>query len=229
MIGSFALKPNQGDMWCFYIVRRTTDAEVVFHGAARLAEVPNMTLMAMHPLCDLNATYICEIISIHEKDFQAKVARNAYMGGKFGAFDTYSTQQLHSDAGIICEQTGELFKNASEAARLLELSNSQLSNHLARKPSHRAVKGYTFRYASYFDASISGSRFIVTPSPYSGVQHLVQVINGHHLHFYKGRIVFRADSTGKPQPLTAADISTEWTDKSIADAVKAGIFREPST
>jgi hypothetical protein len=45
---------------------------------------------------------------------------------------------------VECVQTGEIFDNASDAAKAHNVAYSQLSNHLNSKPGHRTVKGRTY-------------------------------------------------------------------------------------
>lgn len=46
-----------------------------------------------------------------------------------------------SQSRVQCVETGEIFKNASEAATAHNVTYSQLHSHLAGKPGHLSVKG----------------------------------------------------------------------------------------
>lgn len=46
---------------------------------------------------------------------------------------------------VYCEQTGQIFPSARNAALSIGGTVSAMSNHLRNKPGHRSVKGHTFR------------------------------------------------------------------------------------
>jgi len=47
---------------------------------------------------------------------------------------------------IYCDQTGMTYKTQLEVCNLFQISNSQLSLHLNKRPGYRTVKGCVFRY-----------------------------------------------------------------------------------
>lgn len=51
---------------------------------------------------------------------------------------------------VMCNETGERFRNATEAACSHGIALSNLYNHLNGKTGHRTVKGRTYRYVAPF-------------------------------------------------------------------------------
>lgn len=51
---------------------------------------------------------------------------------------------------VRCNETGERFRNASDASKAHGLSLSALYQHLQRKPGHKTVKGRTYDYIPPF-------------------------------------------------------------------------------
>jgi hypothetical protein len=59
------------------------------------------------------------------------------------------TSHINHYCRIRCEQTGQEFRNAAEAAKLLGINAAQLSQHLRRMPGYKSIKGMTFSTVGY--------------------------------------------------------------------------------
>lgn len=60
------------------------------------------------------------------------------------------THHVNRALEVVCEQTGQRYKSASAAASALGISQSRMSQHLARKAGHRSIYGQTFKYVNHY-------------------------------------------------------------------------------
>lgn len=141
---------------CHYLyILSDEKARILYVGIGYLAEVLKFTELKKNPLFDSEKVYRLEILSKYEKYADAINAQSAYLRNIGGTPLNNTAYVNRRMSRVRCVQTGIVYRNATEAARVMQLSQPAISSHLARKPGYRAVKGYTFEYTDYFNEQLA--------------------------------------------------------------------------
>lgn len=137
-----------------YSVHDVDSGRCLYVGYDRLAQVMNLAKLKGNPAFDVNAIYRTVIYSQHPTNLEAYMAVTQLIRKVYGdgTPPLNMTTRENRFSPVMCEQTGVIYRNASEACASLDIAQPRLSAHLARKPGHRTIKGLTFKYADYRDA-----------------------------------------------------------------------------
>lgn len=130
----------------FGIVREEDNA-VVYIGYSLLRNFFTFRTLINNPIW---REYIGErkftiiLLSNHTAEQNARIEmRNAI--GQYKPIINMDKRFYLNQGRVTCNETGTIYRNASEACLALGLPTSAMSNHLNGKPGHRTIKGLTFR------------------------------------------------------------------------------------
>lgn len=140
--------PNQMRHYWLYDVSDSC-GQIVFVGVDRFHDIFTMRHLMQAPEFDMQAQYCITLHQAYEKEYDARNARDMFINVKLGGktpFYNSTVNMARRGKSILCEQNGQIYHTQSEAANALGISQAQLSQHLMRRKSHYAVKGFTFRY-----------------------------------------------------------------------------------
>jgi len=146
------------DMRLLYAIYMCKDAEGVIQyiGVTPLSELLTLddafcnnefTNMFGKPLTALEI--VCEHLTPSENE--AYQTQRLLISQHNPYCNRHGYYQAKRNQFVRCDQTGETFRNATEAAKHHNLTPSALSNHLKRKPGHKTVKGRTYSYTTKWD------------------------------------------------------------------------------
>lgn len=135
--------------WYAYTLKQSGTSDILYVGEDRMTDIINFRSVLKHPDFNFDASYDIEFISSAcEKQSEAKNIASAYNnnmnGGRLTPLNTID--HARTSNAIICHNTGQIFQTQLEAARVLDINQSQLSKHLQRAPGYRHIKGMTFEY-----------------------------------------------------------------------------------
>lgn len=135
---------------CLYTVSNAK-CQILFVGVAYIAEIFRFGDLLRNPMFNSEEVYRIDIIAKYDRALDAVNAQAVYLKEIGGAPLNKTGTVNRRMSNVKCVQTGIVYRNASEAARVMGLNQSAMSQHLARKPGFRSIKGYTFEYVNYFD------------------------------------------------------------------------------
>lgn len=124
------------------------DGPILFVGLDLLSNLVRFRELMKNPEFDPFKTYEIELRESAPNPFEGRRAQYRLLNELFGCNTPplNRSQNLSHHMSVLCEQTGIIYRSAAEACDNLNLSQSQLSQHLAGKRGYKSVKGYTFRY-----------------------------------------------------------------------------------
>lgn len=155
----FTLKTTVQEIQTHYFtyVLRNDENKIVFVGYDKMIDILMFKNAIRNPAFDAEKEYEIEILSKHARALEAQrtvgeIINNA-CNGKIPNLNM-TAYYNRNRAAVICDQTGITYQNAYQASVQMGLPQPRISQHLARKPGHKSVKGFTFRYASYLDENL---------------------------------------------------------------------------
>lgn len=129
--------------WCVYTLTLANNPRPEFIWYCKFASVIAAVDALKNPDFSSTATYRLDIFGHYPDKMTAYNATSKYLKEN-GMPPLNLTQWFNRRQPIQCDQTGQRFKNAAEAATLLGLNRSQLSQHLRRNAGYKTIKGMTF-------------------------------------------------------------------------------------
>jgi hypothetical protein len=137
---------NLHNLYYVYTLQTDTGA-VVYVGCGRLKQILTFKDVCGSPDYDPSAAYILTAISSHVRyvDAYNAVCRYILELGKTPLLN-FGRALNRERRMVLCEQTGQTFASAAEAAKLLGLPAGNLSRHLAKQSGYKTVRGLTFKY-----------------------------------------------------------------------------------
>ena len=127
-----------------YIVTNSDTGETLYIGCERLRTIPTLRELKRHALGSLdNAQLNIELYSYTatpEQGEQLVATLNAVYNPR------YAKGTLTPTNPVRCEQTGEVYANAHQAAKATGINYSHLYYHLAGLQGYKKCKGLTFTY-----------------------------------------------------------------------------------
>ena len=139
--------PKQNNHYYVFIVRNAKN-EIIFIGNDRLSHVTTLKKLLPHPSFDIDEVYTIEILTAHEKYFDAINTGNALISQLCKGSIPFFNKHVHYAriAKVQCIESGVIYQNASQAGQALDIPRPRLSMHLNNKPGHKHIKGLTFKY-----------------------------------------------------------------------------------
>ena len=130
-------------LWVF-IVSNTGNNETLYIGCEKLKTIPTLRELKRHALGSLdNATLTLELyapVDTFAEGEQLVATLNAIYNPR------YTKKGPTPKRRVRCNDTGEEYENAHQAANAYGLSYSYLHYHLQGHPSYKRCKGLTFSY-----------------------------------------------------------------------------------
>lgn len=117
--------------------------EVDFIWPNKLATSLNLKDVLSNPQFDLNKPYIFNIAGIYNTKYEAQNAFSAYLR-QYGMPSLNKTVRYNRYSQVQCNETGKIWRNATECAKEMGINGGQLSQHLRRNPGYRTISGLTF-------------------------------------------------------------------------------------
>lgn len=140
--------------WVVYEVRREGKPQVQFVGISEFLNVAKVYQLISNPHFDKRQTWIISSVSYHNSKLAAYMAQGQHIQ-QLGSMPPLNRMLHMSRAGlVVCNETGEVFKNGSECAKAHNIAASRLSNHLNGRAGYRHIAGRTYRRATL--ASVGG-------------------------------------------------------------------------
>lgn len=148
----FISVPHLG-RWYIYSIHDAVTNRCLYVGYAKLAEIATLQAVRGNPALELDKVYEVRILAHRDNVQEAlrETSRQISIVYGEGTPSLNMTSRYNRYANVKCNQTGEVFQNASAAARALQIPQGHLSAHLARKPGHKSIKGLTFEYVHFKD------------------------------------------------------------------------------
>lgn len=129
-------------------LHRWTDGQIVYIGACRMSELlaaPDAHLNSEWRKHVTEATIIAvEPLTMYYTLEEAQAATVPLIEQHQPHFNIHGKRIESGKMQIRCTTTGEIFPNASTAARVKGIAQSALSNHLNGRASYNSVKGLRF-------------------------------------------------------------------------------------
>lgn len=128
--------------WCIYTIEEMS-GKMIFIWYSKVATALSGRELLSNPAFDTAKPVIVTIQQIHatQRDAQAAIAG---WFAKYGMPDLNKTVRWNRRTRVKCHETGQVFKNQLECARMLGIDQSQLSKVLRRIPGHVSINGLTF-------------------------------------------------------------------------------------
>lgn len=142
---------------------------VLYVGTGYLADIFKFTDLKANPAFKPDLMYRLDIHAKFARPVDAMNAAQAYLRQIGGAPLNNTAYINRRMSRVLCNETGISYTSAAEAARVMQISQPALSQHLARKPGYRQVKGYTFQYTDYFGPDLMRTAKTDPKTWYSGV------------------------------------------------------------
>jgi hypothetical protein len=165
--------PNQTiDAWCLYTLANE-QGEAILVWYCKFANVLAIQDALSNPNFNRNAPVTLRIGDLYNSRIEASNAVGKWMRERQFTPSLNRTIRASHYAPVKCMQTGQVFRNASEASRITGVNQSQLSQHLRGNPSNKTVRGLTF---GYIDGKEFHRSYTQTPPvvPYAPTQQFEQ-------------------------------------------------------
>lgn len=131
------------------VYSHTLNGVVMFYGVCNFYEVlycpdakQNSAWVKMTR--ELGTFVTLEILQVCETITEALRFRSSYMRKKGSPICNLTGGKISYSKKIRCVETGEIYENASTAARLTGIAQGNLSKHLNNHPGYKRLKGLTF-------------------------------------------------------------------------------------
>ena len=158
--------PSQFEkLFAVYKLINTANNHTVFIWYSKAVDILSLTSLKSNPAFDANAQYTLQIMSYHLNLIEAQNAAGALMQRE-GMPDLNKTLRWNRKGPIICNETGQKFRNQAEAVQMMGINQSRLCQHLRGVPGYKTVKGLTFSFDGFF----GGQSVPVQPTVYPGKQ-----------------------------------------------------------
>lgn len=152
MIGNNWIKAEDtGKLYAYSI--HDPSGRCLFVGFDTLASAMAMNQVKGNPVFSMAAVMNVRLHSVHETRVSAYNAIAPLIAELSPTICPPLNMTSHANRylQVVCDQTGEVYQNANRACEALGVDNARLSRHLARKPGHRSIKGFTFHYINPHD------------------------------------------------------------------------------
>jgi hypothetical protein len=151
-LGTLFLSPEHLKSWYVYSVESAAGGPVLYLGYNNLAAITSFQSLMGNPAFKRNDVYKVIIHSVHADQISAHNAAVKLIPEKQPALNL--TERYNRYMPVVCVTTGQRFRNAAEACRMLGIPSPRMSNHLAGKAGHKTIKGLSFRFATFYDGLI---------------------------------------------------------------------------
>lgn len=141
------ITPGDNNHFYVYIVK-DINGGILYINADRLTNVVSFKQLLPDPRFNASGTYSVDILTGHALYFDALNTVNKLIkdlcGDRMPPLNL--SQHYNRNANVICNDTGVVYRNASEACRALQIQPPRMSNHLKNKAGHKTIRGLTFSY-----------------------------------------------------------------------------------
>lgn len=151
------LMPNQAASgWCVYTL--TNEAgDIIFIWPNKISNALSLRDAMSNPHFDKTRPVKFSIIGFYDTQRDAQNAMGAWM--RYNTMPPLNrTVRFSHYCMVQCDQTGQVYRNQTEAARMLGINQAQLSQHLRRASGYKTVKGLTF-------SLVTNAKTILQPQP----------------------------------------------------------------
>lgn len=142
-----SIKPTNNNDYYLYTVKNDAGT-ILYAGVDKICDIVTFKTLLPNPLFVASEYYNIDIFKGHSKYFIAYNMISKLIhdlcGDKMPPLNI--TQHYNRHSNVICNDTGIIYRNASEACKALGIQSPRMSNHLSNKPGHKTIKGLTFRY-----------------------------------------------------------------------------------
>lgn len=131
------------DSWCVYYLH-DDNQKIIFVFYSKLANSMSISALLSNPAFNVNQLYNFQIYNTYQTSREAQNGLGEFLK-LYGMPELNKTIKWNRMTRIECIETGKIFKNQYECAKLQAINQSQLSQHLRRNPGYKSIKGMTYR------------------------------------------------------------------------------------
>lgn len=129
--------------------------KLMYVGVGRMTDIVNFTELVKNPAFIPTEPWSVKVFSSHITEIEArnstyKVIAVLSPNKEVPEFNKHSYRNRYR-SHVICNETGTIYKTASEASHMIGVSSGRMSNHLSRKPGYKTIKGLTYTYTNFID------------------------------------------------------------------------------
>lgn len=150
-------KPNQTTLYWLYTYS-TDDNTVVYWGVSYLNKILDMSGLLGLDSFDIDSSYTLNILGAYQHEHEA-INHASRMFKTLPVLNVEYVRKRAKGNMIQCIETGLIYKTQADACKILGISQSNLSNHLARRKGFKSVKGMRFFHVATNDANLNLKEF----------------------------------------------------------------------
>lgn len=128
--------------WVFNVFNAQT-GELLYIGCERLSTIPTLRELKRHALNNMPEQVTIELIQPVSSEVEGQETVDTL---KLLDSPRYKPTPSTPRYPVQCVETGEVFKNAHQAAKAYNINYSYLYFHLQGNESYKTCKGLTFKY-----------------------------------------------------------------------------------
>lgn len=134
-------------MACVYEIYNA-QGQVIFLWYCKADDVLKFERIKRNPAFQRNQEITVNVVSWHNNIGEAQTAFSNKMQDFQHMPELNKTISFNRYGSIVCNETGQVFRNQAEAATVMGVNQSRLCQHLKRAPGYKTLKGYTFNFTA---------------------------------------------------------------------------------